>query len=88
MSKALKSRINVSTCLPESGSFHPWVVLPGRFALGRFALVFGVGRFAHIRWVVSPASRFALGHFAPIYYKAHTDIQIDNLILFVLLCIN
>ena len=52
---------------------------PGRFALGRFALVFGVGRFALIRWVVSPVSRFALGRFAPIYYKAHTDIQIDKL---------
>ena len=24
-------------------------------------------------------SRFALGRFAPIYYKAHTDIQIDKL---------
>ena len=51
----------------------------GRFALGRFALVFGVGRFALIRWVVSPVSRFALGRFTPIYYKAHTDIQIDKL---------
>ena len=37
--------------------------------VGRFALVFGVGRFALIRWVVSPVSRFALGRFAPIYYK-------------------
>ena len=56
------------------------VVSPvGRFALGRFALVFGVGRFALIRWVVSPVSRFALGRFAPIYYKVHTDIQIDKL---------
>ena len=63
----------------ESGSFCPWVVSPGRLALGRFALVFGVGRFALIRWVVSPVSRFALGRFAPIYYKAHTDIQIDKL---------
>ena len=33
----------------ESGSFRPWVVSPGRFALGRFALVLGVGRFALIR---------------------------------------
>ena len=60
-------------------SFRPWVVSPGRIALGRFTLVFGVGRFALIRWVVSPVSRFALGRFAPIYYKAHTDIQIDKL---------
>ena len=56
----------------ESGSFRPWVVSPGHFAL-----VFGVGRFALIRWVVLPVSRFALGHFTPIYYKAygHTDRQ-------------
>ena len=32
----------------ESGSFRPWVVSPGRFALGRFALVLWVGRFALI----------------------------------------
>ena len=49
----------------ESGSFRPWVVSPGRFALGRFALVFGVGRFALIRWVVSPVSRFARESFRP-----------------------
>ena len=61
------------------------VVSPmGRFALGLFAFIFGVGRFALIRWVISPVSRlalsrFALGRFAPIYYKAHTDIQIDKL---------
>ena len=42
--------------------------------MGHFALVLGVGRFALIRWVVSLGSRFA-----PIYYKAHTDIQIDKL---------
>ena len=33
----------------ESGSFRPWVVSPGHFALGRFALVLGVGRFALIK---------------------------------------
>ena len=33
----------------ESGSFRPWVVSSGRFALGRFALVLGVGRFALIK---------------------------------------
>ena len=49
----------------KSGSFRPWVVSPGRFALGRFALVFGVGRFALIRWVVSPVSRFARESFRP-----------------------
>ena len=38
---------------------------PGRFALGRFALVLGVGRFALIRWVVSPVSRFARESFRP-----------------------
>ena len=38
---------------------------PGRFALGCFALVFGVGRFALIRWVVSPVSRFARESFRP-----------------------
>ena len=35
----------------ESGSFRPWVVSPGRFALSRFALVLWVGRFALSRWV-------------------------------------
>ena len=33
----------------ESGSFHPWVVSPGHFALGCFALVSWVGRLALIR---------------------------------------
>ena len=49
----------------ESGSFRPWVVSPGRFALGRFALVFGVSRFALIRWVILPVSRFARESFRP-----------------------
>ena len=40
------------------------VVSPvGRFALNRFALVLGVGRFALIRWVVSPVGPFAHGSF-------------------------
>ena len=39
-----------SCCEPDkSGTFCPWVVSPGRFALGRFALVLGVGPFALIR---------------------------------------
>ena len=51
----------------------------GSFRPGRFALVFGVGLSPLLGgsfrpWVVSPVSRFA-----PIYYKAHTDIQIDKL---------
>ena len=49
----------------ESGSFRPWVVSPGRFALSRFALVLWVGRFALIRWVVSPVSCFARELFRP-----------------------
>ena len=32
----------------ESGSFRPWVVSAGRFALGSLALVLWVGRFALI----------------------------------------
>ena len=56
---------NLPSLFPESGSFRPWVVSPGRFALGRFALVLGVGRFALIRWVVSPVGRFARGSFRP-----------------------
>ena len=32
----------------ESGLFRPWVVSPVCFALGSFALVLGVGRFALI----------------------------------------
>ena len=50
----------------ESGSFRPWVVSPGRFALSRFALVLRVGRFALIRWVVSPVSCFARELFRPL----------------------
>ena len=45
----------------ESGSFPPWVVSPGRFAL-----VLLVGRFALIRWVVSPVSCFARESFRPL----------------------
>ena len=38
----------------------------GRFALSRFALVLLVGRFALIRWVVSPVSCFASESFRPL----------------------
>ena len=48
------------------GSFCPRVVSPGRFALSRFALVLWVGRFALIRWVVSPVSCFAGELFRPL----------------------
>ena len=54
------SIIHMTALVAESGSFRPWVVSPGRFAL-----VFGVGRFALIRWVVSPVSRFARESFRP-----------------------
>ena len=51
---------------------------PGRFARGLFRRVVSpwVVSPLFLGWVVSPVSRFALGRFAPIYYKAHTDIQI------------
>ena len=56
---------------------HVWLN-PGRFAHGSFRRVVSP---LFLGWVVSPVSRFALGRFAPIYmyYKAHTDIQIDKL---------
>ena len=50
------------------GSFRPWVVSPGRFALSRFALVLWVGRFALTRWVVSPVSCFAHYYYYYYYY--------------------
>ena len=54
---------------------------PGRFARGSFRRVVSpwVVSPLFLGWVVSPVSRFALGRFAPIHYKAHTDIQIDKL---------
>ena len=67
---------------------------PGRFARGSFRRVVSpwVVSPLFLGWVVSPllggsfrprvvspVSRFTLGRFAPIYYKSHTDIQIDKL---------
>ena len=60
-----KERTSSDVRIAESGSFRPWVVSPGRFALSRLALVLWVGRFALIMWVVSPVSCFARELFRP-----------------------